>query len=52
LPSVGSEVVTEQGRGRIIGQEILAAQLLVEMEDHRRILVDASQILTVLSKSG
>ncbi len=50
LPSVGTHVVTNRGRARVLGQEILASQVLVEMEDHRRVLIPASDILTVLGK--
>ncbi len=39
LPATGSTVVTAAGRGRIVGQEILAQKLVVELEDHRRVIV-------------
>jgi cell fate regulator YaaT (PSP1 superfamily) len=52
LPPVGSEIVAKIGRGRVLGQEILASQVLVEMEDHRRILVDVGDVLTVLSRGS
>jgi cell fate regulator YaaT (PSP1 superfamily) len=48
LPPIGSSVVTINGRGRVLAHEILASQLLVEMEDHRRVLILASEVLTVL----
>lgn len=48
LPPVGASVVTRNGRARVLGQEILAQQLLVETEENRRMLLDASEILTVL----
>jgi len=48
LPPVGSEVVTTEGRCRVLAQELLASQLLVETEDHRRILIDAKSVLTIL----
>ncbi len=48
LPPVGSEVVTTNGRGRILGQEILAQQLLVQMEDNRRVLIGATDVLSVI----
>lgn len=48
LPPVGSEVVTTNGRGRILGQEILAQQLLVQMEDNRRVLIGATEVLSVI----
>jgi cell fate regulator YaaT (PSP1 superfamily) len=50
LPPVGAEVVTTTGRGRVLAQEILAAQVLIETEDMRRIVVSASDVLTVLSR--
>ncbi len=49
LPPVGADVVTNVGRARVLGQEILAGQLLVETEDHRRVLINSDQVLTVLS---
>jgi cell fate regulator YaaT (PSP1 superfamily) len=48
LPPVGSDVVLQTGRARVIGQEILAGQLLVETEDNRRVLIDASEILSLI----
>jgi cell fate regulator YaaT (PSP1 superfamily) len=50
LPRVGSEVLTGKGRARVIAHEILASQLLIETEDHRRVLIPASDVLTVLAK--
>lgn len=50
LPPIGSDIVTNQGRGLVLGQEILAGQLLVQMEDNRRILMEAADVLTVLSR--
>jgi cell fate regulator YaaT (PSP1 superfamily) len=52
LPPIGSEIVTNNGRGRVLGQEILARQLLVQTEDGRRTLVDAGDVLTVLSRGS
>jgi len=52
LPSVGVTVVTRQGQGRVIGQEILARKVVVSYEDGRRILTDESDVLTVVSTSG
>ena len=48
LPPIGSRHRHRQGPGRVLAQEILAGQLLVETEDRRRILIEASDILTVL----
>ncbi len=52
MAPVGSEVVTSLGRGRVLQQEILAMQLLVEMEDRRRVLVANADILTVLKRGS
>ena len=41
LPSLGSTVDTPEGRGKVVGHEILTGQVLVATEDHRRVLVDA-----------
>jgi cell fate regulator YaaT (PSP1 superfamily) len=50
LPPVGSDIITSRGRSRVLAHEILAQQLLVETEDHRRVLVPAGEVLTVLSR--
>ena len=52
LPPIGADIITDIGRARILNHEILASQLLVETEDHRRILIDASQVLTVLASGS
>jgi len=52
LPPIGSEIVTREGRARVIGQEILAEQLLVVAEDNRRMLIDASEVLTILKRGA
>jgi len=51
LPPIGSDIVTSSGRARVLNQEILSQQLLVAMEDNRRILIPAADVLTVL-KAG
>src|SRR5690349_2091909 len=50
LPPVGADIITNSGRARVLAQEILAGQVLVEMEDGRRIVIDASDVLTVLKR--
>jgi len=52
LPPVGSDVVTARGRARVLAQEILAGQLLVETEDHRRVLIESSEVMTVLKRGA
>ena len=50
LPPINAQVVTQIGRGRVLAQEILSSQVLIETEDHRRVLIPAKDILTVLSQ--
>ncbi len=52
LPPIGSQIVSRSGPGKVVGQDILAEQLLVEMEDHRRVLIPAADILTVIRDKG
>ncbi len=47
LPAVGSRVVTGRGTGRVLAQEVLAGKVVVEFEDHRRIVVGRGDILGV-----
>ncbi len=50
LPPVNAQIITGRGRGKVLAQEILSGQLLVELEDHRRVLIPSSEVLTVLPK--
>jgi cell fate regulator YaaT (PSP1 superfamily) len=50
LPPIGAEIITTTGRARVLAQEILAGQVLVETEDMRRIVIDAADVLTVLQR--
>ena len=52
LPPLGSDILTGRGRARVLAHEILAGQLLVETEDHRRILIEAGEVLTVLKRGS
>ncbi|MCA9239491.1 MAG: signal peptidase [Planctomycetales bacterium] len=52
LPRVGSEVVTREGKGKVLSQEVLAGQLLIQTEDNRRIAIDISQVLSVISRGA
>ena len=48
LPRVGAEVLTRDGKMKVLSQEILSGELLVETEDNRRIMISADQVQTVL----
>jgi cell fate regulator YaaT (PSP1 superfamily) len=50
MPPVGSDVVTEQGRAKILAQEILAGQLLIQTEDGRRVMIPAEQVLSIIKR--
>jgi len=52
LPPIGAEVVTNVGRARILGHEVLTQQLLVHLEDNRRMLIDAAEVVSVLKKKS
>jgi cell fate regulator YaaT (PSP1 superfamily) len=50
LPPIGCDVVTDNGRARVLAHEVLSQQLLVQSEDRRRLMIDASEVLTVIKK--
>jgi cell fate regulator YaaT (PSP1 superfamily) len=52
LPPIGADVITATGRGRILAQEILAQELLVQTEDHRRVSMHVNEILQVLPRAS
>ena len=52
LPRVGATVVTREGQGRVIAQELLVRKLLISFEDGRRVMKDSTDILTVVSKGN
>ncbi len=54
LPRIGADVVTANGRGRVLNQELLTSQLLVQMEDNRRVMIQSDEVLSVINrkKSG
>ena len=52
LPRSGTEVITNSGRGKILNQDILSQQLLVELESGRRLMLHVSEILTTLDRKS
>jgi len=52
LPAVGATVVTKQGTGRVVAQEILARKLIVAYEGLRHVLTDARDVITVVSSKA
>ena len=51
LPPIGSKIVTNRGQGRVLALEILSQKVVVEFEDHRRVLVGVDEILGVEKSS-
>ncbi|MEO0530214.1 MAG: regulatory iron-sulfur-containing complex subunit RicT [Planctomycetota bacterium] len=51
LPKVGYEVLTNDGKVRVLSQETLTGELMVETEDRRRVVIHASDVLTVVGKA-
>jgi cell fate regulator YaaT (PSP1 superfamily) len=52
LPPIGAQIITSKGRAEVLAQEILAGQVLVRMDDMRRVVIDASEVITVLARGG
>lgn len=52
LPPIGASVVTRAGQGRVVAQELLARKLVVIHDDGRRIMTDAADVLTVVSRGN
>lgn len=52
LPKVGKWVITKEGKGRVLAQEILAQKVLVAYEGNRRVLIDSQEVITVVSSAG
>ena len=50
LPGIGSTVVTRNGNGKVVGQELLARRLMIIFEDGRRQITEMSDIVTVISR--
>jgi cell fate regulator YaaT (PSP1 superfamily) len=48
LPPVGSTVITKQGTGRVVGQELLARKLLVVYDGQRQVMTDLGDVVTVV----
>jgi cell fate regulator YaaT (PSP1 superfamily) len=51
LPPLGAQIVTKLGHAKVLDHEILAQQVLIETEDHRRILIEASEVLSVVRRN-
>ena len=52
LPPIGAMVITKNGQGKVISQELLARKLVVVFQDGRRVMTAESDIVTVISRGG
>ena len=52
LPPIGATVITKNGQGRVISQELLARKLVVVFGDGRRVMTAENDIVTVISRGG
>lgn len=52
LPTPGTAVVTKEGQGKVLAQEVLARQLVVELEDGRRLMMREDDILTTIKRKA
>ncbi len=49
LPPLNARVTTGRGVGKVIAQEVLAQKVVVELADHRRVVMSPAEILSVES---
>ncbi|MBM3999134.1 MAG: signal peptidase [Planctomycetes bacterium] len=52
LPPVGSEIETQNGKGRVLSHEILARQLWIQTDDDRRMVIAASDVVSVIRRGS
>lgn len=52
LPPPGSEILTREGKARVLNVELLAQQMLVATEDNRRILISPEECLSVIKRGA
>lgn len=47
LPPVGSEILTREGTAQVLAQDILSQQLVIKTDDSRRVMIAATDVLSV-----
>jgi len=52
LPPIGSMIVTKQGKAKVLAQELLARKLLIQYEDHRRVMVPQAEVLSIINQAN
>jgi len=51
LPTPGSDIITSQGRAKVLSVELLAQQLLIQTDDNRRVIIPATECLTIVHRA-
>ncbi|PHQ33335.1 PSP1 domain-containing protein [Rhodopirellula bahusiensis] len=52
LPPIGSEILTRDGSAKVLAQDILAGQLVVKTDDHRRVMIPAGDVVSVTKRGS
>ena len=52
IPPPGSEILTREGKARVLNVELLAQQMLIATEDNRRILITPDECLSVIKRGA
>lgn len=52
IPPPGSEILTREGKARVLNVELLAQQMLIATEDNRRILISPDECLSVIKRGA
>jgi cell fate regulator YaaT (PSP1 superfamily) len=52
LPPVGAIVVTKQGTGKVVAQEILSKRLMIVYDNQRHLPAELKDVITVVSAKG
>ena len=47
LPPVGSQILTRDGSAKVLSQDILSGQLMIQTEDNRRVLLAADDVIQI-----
>ena len=45
-------VKAEQGKAKVLAQELLARKLLIQYEDHRRVMVPHAEVLSIINQAS
>lgn len=52
LPTVGSEILTKEGRANVVALDLLSQQLTISTEDNRRLMIHGDDVVKVIRKAN